>query len=188
MRLYHTGFDIIREPDLSRGRHNADFGPGFYLSPDGEFSRRWARERRGSSTYVNEYELCLDGLSVKSLERDVSWFDFIYGNRNGLAVADPGLLSADVIIGPIANDTIYDVMGVTTSGFLSREQANELLNLGPVYTQVVIKSEKAKSQLLFLGAVELSSDEINGYRSIVEAEEAEFQGLFSEALSRFVEV
>ena len=59
MRLYHTGLDIIKVPDLDRGRRNADFGPGFYLSPDGEFSRRWARERSGVSTYVNEYELDL---------------------------------------------------------------------------------------------------------------------------------
>ncbi|MBR2281745.1 MAG: DUF3990 domain-containing protein [Spirochaetales bacterium] len=183
MRLYHTGFDIIKVPDLGRGRRNADFGPGFYLSPDGEFSRRWARERSGVTTYVNEYELDMEGLDVKVLDRDVQWFDLIYGNRNRV---HDGLSAYDVVIGPIANDTIYDVMGVTTSGFLEREQALSLLTIGPIYTQVVIKSPKAASQLKWLGAEELSVEEIKSYRSLVNIEEDSFQTLFAERLSEFV--
>ena len=42
MKLYHTGKMIIRDPDLTRGRKNADFGQGFYLTPDMEFAYRWA--------------------------------------------------------------------------------------------------------------------------------------------------
>ena len=42
MRLYHTGNVEIRVPDLLRGRKNADFGQGFYLTPDREFTYRWA--------------------------------------------------------------------------------------------------------------------------------------------------
>ena len=35
MTLYHTSYQIIREPDVRYGRKNADFGQGFYLSPAG---------------------------------------------------------------------------------------------------------------------------------------------------------
>ena len=45
--LYHTGYSEIREPDVHYGRKNADFGQGFYLSPDRDFSYRWARIRKG---------------------------------------------------------------------------------------------------------------------------------------------
>jgi hypothetical protein len=38
MRLYHTSDRIIREPDISMGRRNADFGHGFYLAADEEFA------------------------------------------------------------------------------------------------------------------------------------------------------
>ena len=38
MRLYHTSDRIIREPDLTMGRRNADFGNGFYLAADEEFA------------------------------------------------------------------------------------------------------------------------------------------------------
>ena len=53
MRLYHTGDREIKTPDITMGRRNADFGPGFYLTPDRDFAYRWARE----NAVVNEYEL-----------------------------------------------------------------------------------------------------------------------------------
>ncbi len=40
IRLYHTGFEEIRSPDLKRGRKSADFGQGFYLTPNAEFAGR----------------------------------------------------------------------------------------------------------------------------------------------------
>ena len=51
MKLYHTSTLEIRKPDLYRGRKNADFGQGFYLTPDAEFSRRWAT----GDAVINEY-------------------------------------------------------------------------------------------------------------------------------------
>ena len=51
MKLYHTSTLEIRKPDLYRGRKNADFGQGFYLTPDWEFSRRWAT----GDAVINEY-------------------------------------------------------------------------------------------------------------------------------------
>ena len=40
MRLYHTGYEEIREPDIYHGRKNADFGQGFYMTADEEFASR----------------------------------------------------------------------------------------------------------------------------------------------------
>ena len=45
MKLYHTGTLVIHEPDVHYGRKNADFGQGFYLTPDREFACRWAGGR-----------------------------------------------------------------------------------------------------------------------------------------------
>ena len=57
MRLYHACNEVIKNPDVHYGRKNADFGQGFYLSDDLEFSKRWAKERRGMDTVINVYEL-----------------------------------------------------------------------------------------------------------------------------------
>ncbi len=128
IQLYHTGFQIIEKPDLRAGRRNADFGQGFYLSDNGEFSRRWARKRKGLPTYLNVYELDLKDLCVKQLSRDEEWFEYIYLNRANQADV---LADFDVITGPIANDTIYDTWGIITSGFLKNDQALRLLMIGP---------------------------------------------------------
>ncbi len=178
--LYHAGFEIIKHPDIHRGRKNADFGQGFYLSGSEEFARRWAKERRGQDTYINVYELDTGGLNIRHFERDRTWFECIYRNRH--LQEDPGD-TYDVITGPIANDTLYDTFGITTSGWLKEEQALQLLMTGPVYEQTVIRTEKAVSQLHWLSAVTVDPAEARVYREILKEEEEAFQKLFSEKLS-----
>ena len=62
MKLYHTGYQEIRIPDLTVGRKNADFGQGFYLTPDRAFAERWAQESRNALPRVNHYSFFLEGL------------------------------------------------------------------------------------------------------------------------------
>lgn len=180
LRLYHTGFQVIEQPEVDHGRSNADFGRGFYLSDDEEFSRRWARELKGSTTYLNIYDLDTDDLEIKTFSRDKEWFGYISANRRGKA---DELFDWDVIVGPIANDTIYDVLGITTSGLLNEEKALEVLKAGPEYIQVVIKTEKALSHLTFAGAEEITPDEMEKYREALMAEEEQFQEEFVGILS-----
>ena len=183
MLLYHTGFQEIREPDIHHGRKNADFGQGFYLSDDVEFSRRWAKERSGSSVYLNRYELDTAGLKIKHLERNEEWFGYIFANRS---VLPDRFAEFDVIIGPIANDTIYDTLGITTSGFLTPEQATRTLLIGPVYKQIVLKTEKAAAALHFLSAEILPSEEIARYRESVLRGEKQFQEQFAKLIEEML--
>ncbi|MBQ6334128.1 MAG: DUF3990 domain-containing protein [Erysipelotrichaceae bacterium] len=141
MILYHTGEKKIIDPDIHHGRKNADFGWGFYLTPDKDFTYRWAKEE----AVVNEYELDEEGLNIHVFKRNEEWFEYIYNNRRTM-----DLLTADVIIGPIANDTIFDTLGILSSGYLEAEDALKLLLVGPEYTQVAIKTEKALKQLTFI--------------------------------------
>ena len=180
LKLFHAGFSIIREPDIHIGRKNADFGQGFYLSSNEEFSLRWAKSRKGEQTIINKYELDTEDLAVHRFNRDRSWFDYIFGNRNFYQDE----LSADVIIGPIANDTIYDTFGIITSGFLNKDDSLHLLLIGPAYEQVVLKSEKAVSKLKWLSSEVLSSERVSEYRKLVAAEEEEYQKLFAEEMER----
>ena len=62
-------------------RQLPDFGQGFYLSDNEEFSRRWAQERRGQTTYLNRYVLDCAGLKIKRFNKDEEWFNYIYDNR-----------------------------------------------------------------------------------------------------------
>ena len=143
MRLYHTGREIIKIPDITIGRKNAD-------------------------------------LVIHRFSRDINWFSCIFRNRRGLLYE----IAADVIIGPIANDTIYDTFGIITSGLLKDEDALKLLKIGPEYRQIVLKTERAVKNLRWMSAEVLKPDEILKYRKIVAKEEKAFQKSFSEEVER----
>ena len=181
MILYHTGFGEIKKPDIHFGRKNADFGQGFYLTPELSFAQRWAKERRGSLTYLNTYYLKTEGLNIKKYERSREWFEYIFANRH---LAPDNLFEFDIIIGPIANDTIYDVLGVTTSGFLEKEEALRLLMIGPEYTQIALKTVKAVSQLEWVSSKLLDHETILSFRDTAVKEESEYQTLFAQEMLR----
>ena len=179
MKLYHTGFLALPAPDIRHGRANADFGQGFYTSPEGDFSRRWARARRGQDTVLNTYELTTDGLRILTLSRDEAWFGYVRRNRAG----QPDIYKEyDVITGPIANDTIYDTWGLLTGGLLTPAQALSVLTVGPAYTQTVIKTDRAAAQLRFLGAEVIAPAQVEEYRKTVKQEEQAYQNLFAQIM------
>ena len=78
MKLFHAGYEEITVPDIHRGRVNADFGQGFYLSDNHEFVSRWVREKSDSVIYINSYELDDSGLKVKSFEETASGSDMSF--------------------------------------------------------------------------------------------------------------
>ncbi len=129
---------------------------------------------------INVYEFDTGGLNVISLKRDADWFDYIFQNRRTNDTKD-----ADVIIGPIANDTIYDTYGMISSGFIKPEDALNLLLIGPEYTQVAIKSETAVSQLTWLEAEAIT--DVAAIREEVKREEEAYQAAFSAYLQEHFE-
>ena len=171
MKLFHTGKMEIRDPDVGHGRKNADFGPGFYLTPDMDFAYRWA----GANAVVNEYELDEEGLRIHRFRRDEDWFHYIFHNRRA-----EDSLSADVVIGPIANDTIFETLGIISSGFLKPSDAMKLLMIGPEYTQVALKTEKAVRQLRWLRAEKITKLDDEQRRAEQAAYDADFARVLNE--------
>ncbi len=173
MILYHTSNREIRNPDIHHGRKNADFGWGFYLTPDREFAYRWARE----NAVINEYEFDDSELDIKVFSRDTDWFEYIYNNRLWVDT-----LNVDVVIGPIANDTIFDTLGIITSGYLKSEDALKLLMIGPAYTQIAIKTEKAVSQLKWIRSERVERPD----KEILKKEQKAYEEVFGEALDEIM--
>jgi len=172
MLLYHVGFSEIKTPDVKYGRSNADFGQGFYTSSDKDFSEKWAKKRKTETTIFNAYELDETNLKIKRFKRDQEWFDYIFSNRN---FKEDYLSEYDVIIGPIANDTIYDTWGILTSGLIDSKKALEVLSVGPEYEQVTLKTQKAADNLKFLSSRIIPEEDLIKYRALVRKEEEEYQ-------------
>jgi hypothetical protein len=176
IKLYHTGSLELKNPDVNYGRRNADFGGGFYLSDNPEFSKKWANDRK---SIVNEYTLDLTDLSVMRFSLGAEWFKYISDNRAGYPDA---YCDTDVVIGPIANDTLYDTYGIITSGLVNSKDSLNLLLVGKRYTQLNLKTEKAASHLRWEGARQLTPEEIEASQKALREEEKEFRDSFWNAL------
>ena len=174
MKLYHTSNVKIRFPDLTHGRKNADFGQGFYLTPDWNFAARWA----GNDAIVNMYELNTQDLQIKVFRRDEEWFNYIFQNRRAR-----DSLREDVIIGPIANDTLFETFGLITSGFLSSAEAMKLLLIGPEYTQVVLKTQKAINLLQWIHSEQIQNIDTGFFT----AERDEYINAFAKTMQEIAE-
>ncbi|WP_051207801.1 DUF3990 domain-containing protein [Butyrivibrio sp. AE3006] len=168
IKVFHAGYELIMRPDLHRGRKNADFGQGFYVTKDYEFATRWAREKSGEDVILNTYELDESGLKIKYLDRDEEWFRYIFSNRR---IKPDEFSEYDVIVGPIANDTIFNTLGIMTSGYLSDDEALKLLCVGPMYQQVVLKTLAAVDNLHFVSVSKLLSESIKENKEILAKEE-----------------
>ncbi len=177
--LFHAGYQVIDEPDVHHGRKNADFGQGFYTTDDRDFACSWVRQQPGSDVIVNKYQLDDSSLKVKTLLRDKEWFEYIFANRR----VKPDIYAEyDLIIGPIANDTIYETFGIITSGYLSDEEAMKLLMVGGSSQQIVLKTQKAADSLHFVASEVLSEEQLIAAAMKHQEEDKIFQAEFAKAM------
>ena len=75
--------------------------------------------------------------------------------------------------------------GIITSGYLSDEEALQLLCVGPLYKQIVIKTQRAADKLKFLSSEILSRDVIRENRDKAACEEEAYLQKFGEVMQGF---
>lgn len=149
MILYHgtnTDFQQIR---LDMSRVGKDFGFGFYLTTDKQVATRQAERKLlqyGTGTkIVQSYfldEKKLDGLNVLHFNSYTEeWADFILLNRQNKERRS--LHNYDVVIGPIANDTVGFQIRRYTEGIISKAQFLQEIMYHQVTMQYFFGTERA---------------------------------------------
>lgn len=156
MTLYHGSNVRITEIDLSLSKKGKDFGSGFYLNPDKNQAFKMAMRTSLISSYgipvVNAFlfddsVLTNSDLRVKTFE-DYSeeWVKFVLLNRKNKSAtpAHP----YDIVIGPIADDTVGVQIRRFTEGYIDTERLIEELRFkGSKAIQYFFGTEKAISYL-----------------------------------------
>lgn len=116
MVIYHGDNKAIETPEIIIGKFTKDFGPGFYCTTIREQAVRWAQ--RNLTSIVSYYKYIpdskLDILEFKNATDD--WLDFVIACRSGVAH------SHDIVIGPMADDQIYNYINDFLEGNITREQ------------------------------------------------------------------
>lgn len=152
LKLYHGSNVVIDEIDLSRSRRGKDFGCGFYLNPDKsqamEMAVRTSQRMMEGKPVLNAYlfdEQLLEAnspLAVKTFpEYSVEWAEFILKNRKNLS-GQP-IHPYDIVIGPIANDTVGLQLHRFLQGYISIERMIEELRFHKPATQYFFGTNKA---------------------------------------------
>ncbi len=154
MILYHGSNMAIESIDLSKCRPYKDFGKGFYLTDIRRQAERMAvrttKMFRGEPT-LTSFEFDLDsamrqGLKIKVFNSpDEEWARFVMANRD-VNVEQPGH-DYDIVIGPVADDTIARLLRMFTENFISEEQLVRELTFSEVTSQYFFHTEAAIKML-----------------------------------------
>lgn len=154
MILYHGSNTEIDRIDLDRCRPYKDFGKGFYLTDIKEQAQRMAartaRMFKGNPVLtLFEFDLQeaqASGLKIKTFDKpDREWARFVMTNRD-IETAQP-CHDYDIVIGPVADDTIARVLRLYTEKFISEEQLLRELTFSKVTSQYFFHSEAAIKML-----------------------------------------
>lgn len=152
MILYHGSNTEVKNPDLKYSRRSLDFGTGFYLTSSIEQAQSWAKRvvnvKRSGSPTVSVFETGngFDRLEILRFDTaDAKWLSFVASNRS---LSYKGR-DYDAVIGPVANDTTFDVLSFYMSGIINVDIALQMLMPQKLKDQWVIKTEKGLKEIIF---------------------------------------
>ena len=168
MKLFHGSNIEIDEVDLAKCMPNKDFGCGFYTTLLEEQARRMAQRRAkidGGSPVVTVYEVP-DNLTEKTNlncrifdeKPTIEWAIFIKNNRerkfSDVSSQECNLdCKYDVVIGPVANDTVGLLIRQFSRGTIDTEYLKKEFDFGKLTNQYTFHTEKALRYLKKVGVM-----------------------------------
>ena len=168
MKLFHGSNIEIDEVDLAKCMPNKDFGCGFYTTLLEEQAWRMAQRRAkidGGSPVVTVYEVP-DNLTEKTNlnsrifdeKPTIEWAIFIKNNRDrkfsDVSSQECNLdCKYDVVIGPVANDTVGLLVRQFSRGTIDAEYLKKEFDFGKLTNQYTFHTEKALRYLKKVGVM-----------------------------------
>ena len=154
--LYHGSNVSIDKIDLSLSRKGKDFGCGFYLNANKQQAMEMAirtthRMRIGIPT-INAFSfddsvLATNELNIKVFEDySIEWAEFILINRKN--VSDTPAHPYDIVVGPIADDTVGVQLRRFIMGYINIEKLIEELKYKGNHSIQYFFGTKASIKLL----------------------------------------
>ncbi len=160
MILYHGSIELVEKPEIRKGDVYLDFGVGFYTTTSKEQAERWARiKMRRNNTdkgFVSVYEFDLDSakktLTIGEFKTaDEKWLEFVVSNRRGEISGN----AADMHIGPVADDNIYQSIRLFETGAYDAEYTVKKLKTEVLHDQWTLHTTKALEHLKFKEVIEI---------------------------------
>ncbi len=158
--VYHGGTEKIENPICKFGRHNLDFGQGFYVTDIKGQAISWANNIariRKESPVLNFYKMDRDSI-LKNFNckiftaYDKEWLEFIVANRQGLNISQ----KYDYVEGGVANDRVIDTVNLYMAGLMDINAAlGELSKHQPNNQMCILNQEIINKHLVYDGTENL---------------------------------
>ena len=142
--IYHRSYMEIEFPEIRKHRFTKDFSWGFYCTKLKEQAEKWAD--KFNTSIVNVYEVKdINSLNIKAFEDYTDeWLEFVVKCRSG------NTHEYDVVIGPMADDTIYDYIEAYTQGQMNKQKFFELMKFKYPTHQISFHTIKALDCINFI--------------------------------------
>jgi hypothetical protein len=161
MLLYHASLQTMEKPIIFNHFKTLDFGAGFYTTPNEGQARDFAikaylrRGRTGKPT-INAYEYdaaqAVNDLTIRQFgEPDKNWLNFVVANRRNGRLDN----SADIIIGPVANDDVFEVIALYEGGQIDADTAIKRFKVKRLFNQILFCNTHSLEYLRFKSAFTL---------------------------------
>ena len=164
MIVYHGSDVVVERPVLLTPKRTLDFGAGFYTITSKNqaisFSQKVMNRNDSQTKEVSMYEINLGKMKnklevLKFDEPNGDWLDSVFSIRQGIYSGK----QYDVIIGAVADDTIYRVFSLYEAGLLDREETLKRLKIRKLYNQVIFCTENALTYLHYIGQLDINKEE-----------------------------
>jgi len=167
MRVYHGSTFKVEKPNLDILNNRTDFGKGFYTTTDIEQAKKWSKikkkrlEKENSNNeiiqYVNVYEFIEnDKLNILNFnDATEEWLKFVFKNRQ----SDELVHQYDIVIGPVANDNLYQVLTGYEDGIYNIEETIKRLKTYLLSNQISFHTLKSLETIKYIETIEIRGDE-----------------------------
>lgn len=144
--IYHGNFTKVENPVIKKGKFTKDFGPGFYCTILEKQAEKWAK--KFDSPILNLYEYQENShLKIKNFTiMTEEWLDFIINSRKGI------IHNYDIVVGPMADDQVYNYITDLMEGNITREAFWELAKFQYPTHQIAFCTKESLKCLKFYEA------------------------------------
>ena len=158
MKVYHGSLVVVEKPEIRVADRYLDFGYGFYTTMNEEQAIKWTekqKHRNGTDIgYISIYDFDIKKAEselkiIRFDKADREWLDFVSLNRKGQCEK-----IYDIVIGPVADDGVYEVVRLYEIGVYDLEETLKRLKVEELYNQVLFHTEKSIKYLKFIGMEE----------------------------------
>ena len=155
--LFHGSKEGLKEIKIDGSRLNCDFGYGFYLGESYEQALNFIVQYPKSSIY--SFKIDIKDLKVKRFQCDLEWMLAIayyrgkneeIKNNNKILKIIKEIEDADIIIAPIADNKMFNILSEFSLGEINMDVAIHSLSAYGLGNQYIIKTEKALNKLEFI--------------------------------------